>query len=108
MPDEKKNKVTVTGTFRHDLTGVDLYTSKWVEPSYLANNVGIDENHTVRVRITLEVIEEPCELCGKPATGYQICQRCGMLVCDKCARKDLTRRYCPTCFDRIKSPQNQV
>jgi hypothetical protein len=105
---EKRNKVTVTGIFRHDLSGIDLLTSKWVDPNHMAKDVGIDENHTVRARITVEVIEGQCELCGTPATGYQTCQRCGILVCDKCAKTYLARRYCPTCFDKTKLSQEQV
>ena len=101
MPNCKKSKVTVTGIFRHDLAGVDLRTCKWVDIDGIAKEVGIDKNHMVKARITLEVIEEPCELCGKPATGHQVCQRCGKLVCDECARKYLARRYCPACFDKM-------
>jgi hypothetical protein len=83
--------------------GVDADTSKLVDPAYLAESIGIDENHTVKAKITLEVVEEPCEVCGKLATGDQICQICGKLVCDKCARIDSRGRCCPKCFGRMES-----
>jgi formylmethanofuran dehydrogenase subunit E len=74
-----------------------------VDPAYLAESIGIDENHTVKAKITLEVVEEPCGLCGELATGDQICQKCGKLVCDKCAKTDSSGRYCPKCFGEIRS-----
>jgi hypothetical protein len=103
MSKKKKNHVSITGIFRCGLVGVDSDTSRLVDPVYLAQSIGIDENNVVKARITLEVVEEPCEICGKLATGDQICQKCGKLVCDKCAKKDSKGRYCPACFDRIES-----
>jgi hypothetical protein len=103
MSKKKKSQVSVTGIFRHGLVGVDSGTSRLIDPVYLAQSIGIDENNIVKAKITLEVVEEPCELCGEPATGDQICQKCGKLVCDKCAIRDSKGRYCPTCFDRIES-----
>lgn len=103
MKGKKKKEVSITGIFRHDLAGIDVYTSKWVDPDYLAKSIGIDKNHMVKAKITLEVVEEPCEFCGKSTTGEKICQKCGKLVCDKCAKIDHKGRYCPICFDKIKS-----
>jgi len=103
MSKKESSKISVTGIFRHDLAGVDVCTAKWVDPAYLAKSIGIDENHTVKAKITLEIVKEPCELCGSFATGDQICQNCGKLVCDKCAKTDSAKRYCPTCFAKMKS-----
>lgn len=103
MTRKKSSKACIIGIFRHDLVGVDVCTSKVVDPACLAKSIGIDENHSVKAKITLEIVEEPCELCGKLATGDQICQECGKLVCDQCAKTDSTKRYCPACFAKMKS-----
>jgi hypothetical protein len=99
---KKKSQVCVTGIFKAGLVGVDTHTSKLVDPARLAESIGIEENHAVKAKITLEVVEGPCELCGEPATGHQICQKCGKLVCDKCAKKDSSGRYCPKCLREIQ------
>jgi hypothetical protein len=103
MSNKGKSEFSVTGIFRHDLSGIDLSTSKRVDSFALARGIGIDEKHTVKAKITIEVVKEPCEFCRTPATGYQICQKCGKAVCDKCAKTDSGERYCPTCFDQMKS-----
>jgi len=103
MPSKKKRKSNITGIFRNDSQGVDVYSSKWVDPAYLAESIGIDKNHIVKAKIKLEIVEEPCEFCGSLTTEDQICQKCGKLVCDKCAKEDSKRRYCPICFNQIKS-----
>jgi len=100
---DKKGRVCVTGIFKPGLVGVDTHTSKLVDPARLAESIGIEENHAVKAKITLEVVEGPCELCGEPATGHQICQKCGKLVCDKCANRYSSERYCPKCFREIQS-----
>jgi len=99
----KKSVVCVTGIFRLGLMGVEACTSRLLDPAHLAESIGIDEDHAVKAKITLEVVEEPCELCGEPSTGHQICQKCGKLVCDKCAKTYSKGRYCPKCFDEMRS-----
>jgi len=100
---QKKNRVSITGIFRTGLVGVDEETCKSVDPAYLAKSIGIDECHTVKARITLEVVVEPCAVCGEPATGAQICRKCEKPVCDKCAKTDSSGRYCPKCFKELQS-----
>jgi len=100
---KKKSQVSFIGIFRPGLVGVDTDTCRLIDPAHLAESIGIDENHKVKAKITLEVVEGPCELCGELATGHQICQKCGKLVCDKCAKKDSSGRYCPKCFDEMQS-----
>jgi len=100
---KKKSSVCITGIFRQGLVGVDIHTSRCVDPAHLAKSIGIDENHIVKAKITLEIVEEPCEICGELATGDQICQKCGKPVCDKCAKTDSGGRYCPKCFDELQS-----
>jgi hypothetical protein len=103
VPSKKKSKVSITGIFRQGLVGVDVGTSRAIDPAYLAESIGIDENHVVKAKITLEVVEEPCEICRKLTTGDHICQKCGKLVCDECAKTNSTGRYCPRCFDQLES-----
>jgi hypothetical protein len=98
-----RSRVSITGIFRTGLIGVDTNTSELVDPAHLARSIGIDENHIVKARITIEVVEEPCGVCGETATGAQICQKCGMPVCDKCAKEDSKGRYCPKCFTELQS-----
>ena len=98
----KRKESSVTGIFRRDLNGFDPSASKWIDPESVAKSVGIDEDHVVKAKLTLEVVEEPCELCGKLATGDQICQKCGKLVCDDCAKAVGNKRFCPECFVEVK------
>jgi len=100
---KKKSQVCVTGIFKLGLVGLDAHTSKLVNPAQLAESIGIEENHAVKAKITLEIVEGPCEFCGELATGHQICQKCGKLVCDKCAKNDSNGRYCPKCFREMQS-----
>ncbi len=90
--------VSVIGIFKSDLTGVNVQTYELIDIAFLARSIGIQENRKVKAKLTLEVVEEPCELCEKPATGDQLCQKCGKIVCDECAKADPTGRYCPACF----------
>lgn len=98
----KRKESSATGILRRDLNGFDPSTSKWIDPENVARGVGIDEDHVVKARLTLEVVEEPCELCGKRAFGDQICQKCGKVLCDGCARTVGNKRYCPACFVEVK------
>lgn len=111
MLKEKKKKITATGIFTRNLMVIDDHTLEWIEAkdfnlADLAKLIGIDEDHKVKAKITLEVVEEPCELCGKLTTGDKICQQCGKMICDHCAVTDATGRYCQICFDRKKSFQD--
>ena len=103
MSHKKKCQVSVIGIFRPGLVGTDTHTSELIDPVQLAESIGINENHPVKAKITIEVVEGPCEQCGELATGHQICQKCGKLVCDKCAKTDSDGRYCQKCFAQIQS-----
>jgi hypothetical protein len=100
---KERGKVSVTGIFGTGLIGVATNSSELVDPANLAKSIGIDENHTVKARITIEIVEEPCVVCRETATGAQICQKCGKPVCDKCAKADSKGRYCPKCFSELQS-----
>ena len=100
---KNKSRICITGIFKTGLIGVDTHTCKQVDPAQLAQSIGIEKNHSVKAKITLEVVEEPCEFCGKPVTGHEICQKCGKPVCDTCAKKDGEARYCQKCFQQVQS-----
>jgi len=111
MLKEKKKKISAIGIFTHNLLVIDDHAIEWIDAkdfclADLAKLIGIHENNQVKITITLEVVEEPCELCGKLTTGDKLCIKCGKVICDKCAKIDPTGRYCPTCFDLEKQIQN--
>jgi formylmethanofuran dehydrogenase subunit E len=95
---KRKSSFCVTGIFTQGLKGIEAKTSRKLDPECLAEAIGINENHPVKAKITIEVVQEPCELCGEPATGHQVCHKCGKLICDKCASNYCQGRYCPKCY----------
>lgn len=111
MMKEKKRKTSAIGIFTRNLLVIDDQTLEWIDAkdfclADLAKLVGIDENNRVKIKVTLEVVEEPCELCGKLTTGDKLCIKCGKVICDECAKIDVTCRYCPICFDLEKQFEN--
>ena len=107
--EEGKNKITVVGTLTHNLMTVNDHTLEWVDAkefdlASIAKLIGVDEHHNVKAKVTLELVEEPCEFCGKSTTGNKLCEQCGKLVCDTCAKTDPTGRYCPACFNAKSQP----
>jgi formylmethanofuran dehydrogenase subunit E len=104
MLEEKCTKICAVGTFQQNLMIIDDVTLAWIDAAEfntatLAKLIGIDEEHKVRAKITLEVVEEKCESCGRLTSGHNLCERCGKLICDECAESDATGRYCPLCHD---------
>jgi formylmethanofuran dehydrogenase subunit E len=108
---EKKKKISATGIFSCNIMVIDDATLQWIDAKEfsladLAKAIGIDHEHKAKATITIEIVEQPCELCGKITTGDKICENCGKLVCDGCAKTDSNgNRYCPICFD-LKTLQN--
>lgn len=104
MLNDKKQKVSAIGILTYNILKVNDHMIEWLDAedfslAALGKLIGIDEDHKVKVRITLEIVQEPCELCGKLTTGDKLCEKCGRVICDECAKTDLTGRYCPTCFN---------
>ena len=98
----KKKKIAATGILTCNLIVINDHTIEWLEAkdfnlAALANGVGINREHKVKATITLELVEEPCIICGKPTTGDKICQNCGKPICDECAKTEQPERYCPAC-----------
>jgi hypothetical protein len=99
---EKKKKISATGVFKLNVIAVDNNSLEWLDAidfnlPALAKGIGIEINHKVRATITLELVEEPCVICGRPTAGDKICQNCGKPVCDGCAETEEPERYCPIC-----------
>jgi len=70
----------------------------------LAKLIGVHEERKVKAKITLEVVEERCKLCGEFTTGDRLCDGCAEPICDKCAKTDATGRYCQICYNLRKQP----
>jgi hypothetical protein len=107
MINEKKQKISAIGTLSNNIMRIDDNIIEWVDAAEfslaaLAKLIGIVEGRKVKARITLEIVQEPCEICGKITTGDKLCTRCSKILCDSCAKTDPTGRYCPSCFE-IKS-----
>ncbi|MEM3597252.1 MAG: hypothetical protein QXJ53_03915 [Candidatus Bathyarchaeia archaeon] len=112
MLKEKKQKISATGVLTYNILKVDDDMIEWLDAedfslAALGKLIGIDENHKVKVKITLEVVQEPCELCGRLTTGDKLCEKCERVICDECAKIDPTGRYCPTCFNLKTQPITQ-
>ncbi len=105
MITEKKKKISATGILSCNLLVINDTTIEWVDAKEfnladLAKAIGINHEHKAKAMITIEIVEQPCELCGKITTGDKICQECGKMICDDCAKIDAAgNRYCPICFD---------
>jgi formylmethanofuran dehydrogenase subunit E len=109
MLEKKNNKISATGIFQCSIMTINGETIEWLDAkdfslANLAATIGIDVDHRVKATITIEIVEQPCELCGNLASGRQLCDECGKLMCDNCAKIDPTGRYCPICFDLRKKP----
>jgi len=107
LPDKKK-KIQATGVLTLNILSIDGNILEWLEAtdfnlSALAKGVGIDHEHKAKATITIELVEEPCAICGKPTLGDKICQNCGKIICDQCAETTEDERYCPVC-KVIKQP----
>ncbi|MCL6578963.1 MAG: hypothetical protein K6T73_06195 [Candidatus Bathyarchaeota archaeon] len=106
---DKKQKITATGTLTYNIFKVNDDMIEWLDAqdfslAALGKLIGIDGDNKVKVRVTLEVVQEPCELCGKLTTGDKLCSKCNRIICDECAKTDPTGRYCPTCFNLKTQP----
>jgi hypothetical protein len=104
MLKDKKQKISATGILTYNILKVDDDMIEWLDAedfslAALGKLIGIDDQNKVKAKITLEVVQEPCEICGKLTTGDKLCSKCKRIICDECAKTDPTGRYCPTCFN---------
>ena len=65
----------------------------------LAAALGIPEKEAEKIAISIDAFKK-CENCGKikPVAQTKICNRCGKLICDECAKKYEDYYFCPTCY----------
>jgi ribosomal protein L32 len=108
--EKKNNKITATGILGCNVMSIDDNAVEWLDArdfsiAALAGTIGINLEHKAKASITLEIVEQPCELCGQLATGHQLCDECGKVICDNCSKSDAAGRYCPVCFDLRKKPE---
>jgi len=106
---EKKRRISATATLSCNTMSINDHKIEWIEAKDfylvdLAKAVGIDNEHKAKAIITIEIVEQPCELCGKPTSGEKFCDHCDKLIYDSCAKTGATGRYCPICFDLKKQP----
>lgn len=111
--ENKRKKISATGILGCNLIAIDDCTIEWLDAeefnlSTLAKIIGIDIEHKAKARVTIEIMEEPCEFCGKLARGNKLCIQCGKLICDDCAKTDATGRYCAICFDLKSLPVREL
>lgn len=102
---KEKKKISATGILSCNMMVIDDTVIQWIDAkefslANLAKSLGIDHEHKAKATITIEIVEQPCELCGKLTTGDKICEECGKMICDECAKIDSAGyRYCPICYD---------
>jgi len=99
---QKRKRVQATGILTLDLIAVDDNMIEWISAAdfnlpAMAKGIGIDHEHKVKATINIELVEEPCVICGSLVAGDKICQNCGRPICDKCAKTERQERYCPIC-----------
>jgi len=109
MIPEKKRKISVTTILSCNIMSINGTAIEWIDAKEfnladLVKAIGIDNEHKAKAVVTIEIVEQPCELCGKPTPGDKLCDQCDKLICDSCAKTDATGRYCPICFDLKKQP----
>ena len=109
---EKKKKIQAIGTLTLNIMSVNDHMLEWLDAidfnlPALAKGIGVDHEHKVRAIITIELVEEPCMICGKPITGDKICQNCGKPICDECAQTEQQERYCTICRI-LKQPDQSI
>jgi formylmethanofuran dehydrogenase subunit E len=109
MIPEKKRKISATAILSCNMVSINDSVIEWLDAkdfnlADLAKTIGIDNEHKAKATVTIEIVEQPCELCGELTSGDKLCNQCGKLICDACAKTDATGRYCPICFDLRKQP----
>ena len=105
----KKKKVSATVILGCNIITINDDTIEWLDAkglnlADLAKAIGIDVDYKAKATVTIEVVEQPCELCGKLTTEGKLCEQCGKLLCDGCAKTDPPGRYCPICFNLKNQP----
>lgn len=109
---EKKMRIQATGILTLNVILVNNNSLEWLDAvdfnlPALAKGIGIDHGHKIKATITIDLVEEPCIICGNLTNGDKICQNCGKPICDVCAKTEELERYCPIC-QVLKQPNQQI
>jgi hypothetical protein len=112
MLSDKRKKISATGILTSNIIAIDDHTLEWLQAvdfdlAALGRGIGITHDHRAKATITIELVEEPCMICGRPTQGDRICQNCGRAICDECAKTEDPQRYCPVC-QVLKQPSRPV
>jgi formylmethanofuran dehydrogenase subunit E len=107
MLGKRSSRIAVTGTFNLNTMMINDHVVQWVDTEEfnladLARIIGVDGEHKVKARMTLEVVEELCDICHEPTTGDKFCEKCGRPICDECSKTNSKGRYCPVCYDLLE------
>jgi hypothetical protein len=110
---EKKRRIQATGTLEINTVLINGSAIEWLDMkdfnlADLAKTLGITDEHKAKGTITIEITQHPCEMCGKPTEGDNLCEQCCKVICDACAERDGPIRYCPICFDLKKQPPTDL
>ena len=103
METQKGRTIAAIGTFMQNVTMIDGDAHEWIDAkefslATLAKQIGLTPDTPVRLKVTLQLIDEHCEFCGELTTSDHLCDQCFTTVCDKCAKKDAAgSRFCPNC-----------
>lgn len=103
MTNEKGKSISAIGTFLENITMVDGEAHEWIDAkefnlATLAKTIGVNAHKPVRLKITLEILDERCEFCGKLITSDQLCDKCCTAVCNTCTKETPDGdRLCPNC-----------
>lgn len=106
----KKSKIEDVGVLRWCALIMDDEHLEWIDArefslAGLASEIGVDVASEVKVKVVLEVVQEPCLYCGRITSGEKLCQRCHAVVCDECSKMYMTARYCPPCFNKKENQE---
>jgi hypothetical protein len=98
-------RIQATGILNINIIGVNDHVFEWLEAdtftlANLARSLGIDIGRKAKATVTIEIVKGLCEICGMPATGDKLCDKCGKMICTRCAHTDLTGTYCSSCRDQ--------
>ena len=105
MKDARTRRIQATGILNVNIIRIEDDVFEWLEAdtftlANLGRSLGIDIGRKAKATVTIEIVRGLCEICGRPATGDKLCDKCGKMICTRCAHTDLTGTYCPKCCDQ--------
>jgi hypothetical protein len=106
-----KSKVETTGILRYNIICVndkiiEFVDLKGANLAELAKEIGVDINHNVKAKISMEVVLEQCLFCGRITAGTDLCEECNEIVCNDCAKNYKQMRLCPLCYNKKQEQES--